>query len=72
MKRMTANKTCGNCDRATKYEGSDATDPWLYLPPGMRERARHGFCICALDGEPPQAFPLDQRPEDVPCDFWEG
>ena len=68
---MSANETCGECRWATRYEGSDATDPWLKMPSGMRERARHGFCICGLDGEPPCAIPLDQRPEDVPCDFWE-
>lgn len=69
---MSASETCGGCRWATKYEGSDATDPWLGMPPDMRERARHDFCICALDGEPPQVLSLDKDPEDVPCDFWEG
>ena len=68
---MSANETCGECRWAAKYEGTDAPDPWLYMPEEMRERVRHGFCICTLNGEPPHAFELGQEAAAVPCDFWE-
>lgn len=68
---MSANETCGECRWAAKYEGNDATDPWLNVTPDMRGRLRECWCVCGLDGEPPCAMPLDQKPKDVPCDFWE-
>lgn len=68
---MSANKTCGECRWAAKYEGSDATDPWLNVTPDMRGRLRECWCVCGLPDEAPQAFELGQEAAAIPCDFWE-
>lgn len=70
---MSANETgtCGECRWALAYEGSDGSDPFLFVDKERREDERRHNCVCNFDKEWPMVMDKGTRPEDVPCDFWE-